>query len=122
MPCTQGRFKNRVTTLIHTNLTIDALRSTNILLRDDGRTRRRLPIACAAPRPCSTTTTVPLHTDRGSLNVFRGVLFSSLPYLINLMGLLYYSKAISSTVNIKYFIDKNFNIFVQVVTDAVKVL
>ena len=58
----------RVTTLFYNNLTVIASGSTNILLRNNGRTRRRLPIACAAPRPCSASLSVPHHTNRGSLN------------------------------------------------------
>ena len=60
--------KIRVTTLLHRHLTMPALGSTNILLRVNGRTRRRLPIACAAPGPCSANLSVPLSTNRGSLN------------------------------------------------------
>ena len=60
--------KNRVTTLIHNYLAIIALGSANTLLRFNGRTRHRLPIACAAPRPCSAYSSVPPHTNRGSLD------------------------------------------------------
>ena len=60
--------KIRVTTLLHRHLTMPALGSTSILLRVNGRTRRRLPIACAAPGPCSASLSVPLSTNRGSLN------------------------------------------------------
>lgn len=49
----QGRPENRVTTLLHSSLTTAASGSTSILLRFNGRPRRRLPIACAAPGPCS---------------------------------------------------------------------
>ncbi len=58
----------RVTTLFRILLTKDTSGSTNILLRSNGRTRRRLPIACAAPRPSSVSFAVPHHTSRGSLN------------------------------------------------------
>lgn len=64
-------YKNRVTTLIYSFLTKTALGSTNILLRNNGHTRRGLPIAHAAPRPCSACLVVPLHTNRGSLDAFR---------------------------------------------------
>ena len=67
----QGRLINRVTTLIRRNLTAAASGSTNILLRFNGRTRRKLHIACAAPGPCSAVSSVPHHTNRGSLNGIR---------------------------------------------------
>ena len=58
----------RVTTLFRILLTKDTSGSTSILLRCNGRPRRRLPIACAAPRPSSVSFAVPHHTSRGSLN------------------------------------------------------
>ena len=63
----QGRINIRVTTLLRRFLTKTASGSTSILLRDHGRTRRRLPIACAAPRPSSAGSSVPLFSCRGSL-------------------------------------------------------
>lgn len=79
---------NRVTTLIHSCLATTALRSTNIPLRFNGRTRHRLPIACTAPRPCSTYLSVPPHTNRGSLNgilrftlLFTAFVFKNCPNL-----------------------------------------
>ncbi|MBQ9167965.1 MAG: hypothetical protein IJX67_06110, partial [Oscillospiraceae bacterium] len=44
-----------------------------ILLRFNGRTRHRLPIACAAPGPCSANVSVPLSTNRGSLDGIDGL-------------------------------------------------
>ena len=60
----------RVTTLFYNALTNIASEGTNIPLRNNGRPRRRLPIACAAPGPCSALSTVPHRTNRGSLNGF----------------------------------------------------
>ena len=45
--------------------------------RFNGRTRGCLPIDTPAPRPCSADPDPPHHTNRGSLNGFACVLFSS---------------------------------------------
>ena len=45
--------------------------------RNNGRTRDPLPIEDPAPRPCSTSFSVPTHTFLGSLTGFQSVLFSS---------------------------------------------
>ena len=54
--------------LIYNTLTDIASGRTNIRLRFNGRTRHRLPIACAAPGPSSAHPSVPHFTNRGSLN------------------------------------------------------
>jgi len=67
----------RVTTLFRRILTNAASGSTSILLRGNGRPRRRLPIACAAPRPSSTFSSVPHSTIPGLserlLNVYSSL-------------------------------------------------
>ena len=80
---------NRVTTLFHSSLTAAASGSTDILLRDNGRTRRELPIAPAAPRPCSASSSVPHSTSRGSLNGILSAysslhsLFANIAFIVN---------------------------------------
>ena len=65
--------KIRVTTLLYSSLTEAASGSTDILLRVNGRTRHGLIVTHAAPGPCSARLSVPLSTNRGSLNGISGL-------------------------------------------------
>ena len=48
--------------------------------RNNGRTRACLPIDIPTPRPCSPAFSIPLSTNRGSLNRYLRVLFCSLSF------------------------------------------